>query len=132
MLKEATGFERMEIEKSLDQSLILRPNKGKSESGVSSGLSCWYTNATSLTPEKLDELRAECIDTSYDVRFVTETWFNDQSIINIEGYDCFRKDRSNKRGGGVCIYTSSSGSFSFRGVNDEQLNSVSIEKETLG
>ncbi len=128
MLKEATGFERMEIEKSLDQSLILRPNKGKSESGVSSGLSCWYTNATSLTPEKLDELRAECIDTSYDVRFVTETWFNDQSIINIEGYDCFRKDRSNKRGGGVCIYTSSSGSFSFRGVNDEQLNSVGIEQ----
>jgi len=48
----------------------------------------------------LDELRADCIDTSYDAKFVTETWFNDQFIINIIGYDCFKRDRNNKRGVG--------------------------------
>ena len=126
MLNEAVCFDRLEIERSPNQSLLFGSNKAVYEE--SSGLSCWYTNATSLTPGKLDELRAECIDTAYDVRFVSETWFNDQSIINIEGYDCFRRDRNKKRGGGVCIYTVSSGPFSLTEVNDEQLNSSNIEQ----
>ena len=127
-MSDGVCFEIIEIEKSPNQSLLLRSNNSKPVSEGSSGLKCWYTNATSLTSEKLDELRAECVDTAYDVRFVTETWFNDQSVINIEGYDCFRRDRSNKRGGGVCIYTSSSGSFNFREINDVQLNSRDIEQ----
>ena len=103
-------------------------NNGKSVSGVSSGLSCWYTNATSLNKEKLNELRAECLDTNYDIRFVTETWFNDQSVVAIDGYDCFRRDRKDKKGGGVCIYTRNSDSLSFRETNYEQFNSSSIEQ----
>ena len=104
------------------------PQNGKSVSGVSGGLTCWYTNATSLNKEKLNELRAECLDTDYDIRFVSETWFNDQSVVTIDGYDCFRRDRKDKKGGGVCIYTRISDSLSFRETNYDQLNSSSIEQ----
>ena len=84
-------------------SLLRLPPTGKSSSGVSRSLSCWYTNATSLNSGKLNDLRAECIDTDYDVRFVSETWFNKESVVNIDKYECFRKDRRDKKGGGVCI-----------------------------
>ena len=107
---------------------IVPRNTSKSISRVLSGLSCWYTNATSLNSDKLDELRAECLDTNYHVRFVTETWFNDQSVVHIDGYDCFRRDRIDKKGGGVCIYARSSGALSFRDTNYDQLNSNSIEQ----
>ena len=67
--------EVLDIEGSLNCSLLseIRP-KGKSVSGVSFELSCWYTNAGALSSRKLDEIRSECIDTHYDVRFVSETW----------------------------------------------------------
>ena len=88
----------MDIEDSHDQSLLRLTPKGKSISGVSNtSLSCWYTNATSLNTGKLNDLRAECIDTDYDIRFVTETWFNQESVVNIDGYDCFRRDRTDKK-----------------------------------
>jgi len=119
----------MDIEDSQNQSLLRLKPKGKSFSGVSGlSLSCWYTNATSLNSGKLNDLRAECIDTDYDIRFVTETWFNQESVVNIDGYDCFRRDRSDKKGGGVCIYTRSSETLSFRETNYDQLNSSSIEQ----
>ena len=36
---------------------------------------------------------------------VTETWFKNTSITNIDGYTLYRKDRSDgRRGGGVCLY----------------------------
>ncbi|CAF0922484.1 unnamed protein product [Brachionus calyciflorus] len=38
-----------------------------------------------------------------DVAVVTETWFRDSSLVNVNGYTLFRKDR-NSRGGGVAIY----------------------------
>jgi hypothetical protein len=44
-----------------------------------------------------------------DVVFITETWFNKNSVVNIPGYSIYQKDRiSKKRGGGVCIYVKSS------------------------
>ena len=77
----------------------------------------------------MDVFRAECVDTNYDVRFVSETWFNDQSIVNIENYECFRRDRkSNTQGGGVCIYARSSDYISYRETNYDELNSNSIEQ----
>ncbi|XP_065671854.1 uncharacterized protein LOC136089716 [Hydra vulgaris] len=35
----------------------------------------------------------------------TETWFNAESMSNLDDFNIFRKDRINGRGGGVCIYT---------------------------
>ena len=77
----------------------------------------------------MDVFRAECANTNYDVRFVSETWFNDQSIVNIDGYKCFRRDRkSDTQGGGVCIYTQSSDYISYSDTNYDELNSSSIEQ----
>lgn len=65
-------------------------------------LSCWYTNATSLK-NKLDLLKSKNND--YDVLMVTETWLNASVDVSVEGYTCFRQDRSTgKQGGGVCIF----------------------------
>ena len=118
----------LEVEQSHDQSILGLIPKGKSVSGVSGNLSCWYTNATSLNSTKLDDLRAECLDTDYDIRFVTETWFNKESIVNIDGYDCFRADREGKKGGGVCIYTKNSGNLNFREANYAEFTSSGIEQ----
>ena len=74
-------LECLNVEESPNQSLILElipESSGKFVSGVSRSLSCWYTNALSLNTEKLSDIRAECLNTNYDVRFVSETWFNDQ------------------------------------------------------
>jgi hypothetical protein len=130
-LSDRVCTEVLTMEESSNQSLLselITEGSGKFVSGVSRSLSCWYTNATSLNTEKLSEIRAECININYDIRFVSETWFNDQSVVNIDGYKCFRRDRKSKKGGGVCIYTRNSDSFSFRDTNHEQLNSSSIEQ----
>ena len=75
----------LDIEESQNQSLLGILPIGKSLSGVSGRLSCWYTNVTSLNSEKLNDLRAECLDTDYDIRFVSETWFNKESAVHIDG-----------------------------------------------
>ena len=84
-------------------------------------LSCWYTNATSLNTDKLDELRIICANTEPDILFTTETWFNEKSITYLDGYNFFRNDRLNKIGG--CIYTRISKSFNFREIDYKQLQS---------
>ena len=91
-------------------------------------LSCWYTNATSLNSDKLDELRIVCANTEPDILFITETWFNEKSITNLDGYKIFRADRLNKIGGGVCIYTRISKSLNFREVDYKQLKSDIVEQ----
>ena len=93
-----------------------------------SSLSCWYTNATSLNSDKLDELRILCDNTEPDILFVTETWFNEKSITHLDGYKIFRTDRSDKIGGGVCIYTRISSSLNFREIDYKQLNSDDVEQ----
>lgn len=60
--------------------------------------------------DKISELRNECLNTDYDIRFVAETCFDDQLDIVIDGYDYFR--RESKSGGGVCIYRRNQGSLS--------------------
>ena len=63
---------------------------------------CWYTNATSLN-NKLHELAL--LSVAYDILFVTETWFNDNSSSNVNGFSTYRRDRTTPCGG-VCIYIS--------------------------
>ena len=39
---------------------------------------------------------------------ITETWFDESSVAEMDGYQLFRKDRpGDKRGGGVCLYIKS-------------------------
>ena len=74
------------------------------------GLRIAHINVCSLYP-KIDEIRLIIFTLNLDALCISETWLNDQignHEISIEGYDLFRKDRINKRGGGVCIFVKSS------------------------
>ncbi|RNA36161.1 RNA-directed DNA polymerase from mobile element jockey-like [Brachionus plicatilis] len=65
---------------------------------------CLYTNATSLN-NKWDELKARLITENYPhLLLITETWFTNNSITNLDNYTLFRKHRSYSSVGGVAIY----------------------------
>ena len=65
-----------------------------------------HVNARSLYT-KLDEIHTVVKKHDFDVFCVCETWLGDQyknNDVSIPGYNIFRKDRSDTKGGGVCIY----------------------------
>jgi len=67
-------------------------------------LKCFYTNATSLN-NKMNHLRSYISAGEFDVLFISETWFKEDSCPNLNGYSIYKKDRNDQRhGGGVCIY----------------------------
>ena len=64
------------------------------------------SNTMSLAP-KVVEVQHFFQRYNVDVGFITETWLKDRindSVINISGYNIFRKDRIVREHGGVCIY----------------------------
>ena len=66
------------------------------------------TNVRSLLP-KVDELALLLSQNPVNVLAVTESWLNDDiddDLVSISGYNLFRKDRSYRRGGGICVYLS--------------------------
>ncbi|XP_065679813.1 uncharacterized protein LOC136094128 [Hydra vulgaris] len=92
----------------------------------SNSLKCLYTDATSFEKNKLNEVIAETEISSPDIIFITETWWNDTSATIIPGYNLYRRDRMNSRGGGVCIYVNDLiDSFE---VNNEPYNNKNIEQ----
>uniref|UniRef100_A0A803K2X2 Reverse transcriptase domain-containing protein n=1 Tax=Xenopus tropicalis TaxID=8364 RepID=A0A803K2X2_XENTR len=64
-----------------------------------------FTNARSLTG-KMGELEVLALERKYDVIGVAETWLNESHdwAVNIGGYTLFRRDRGNRKGGGVCLF----------------------------
>ena len=68
-------------------------------------------NPTSLAKNNAKQLlAADICSNNAGIVAVTETWFkshHDTSYSDISGYNCFRVDRSKRRGGGVCIYVQS-------------------------
>ncbi|XP_051783709.1 uncharacterized protein LOC127527823 [Erpetoichthys calabaricus] len=62
-------------------------------------------NARSIK-NKVSELELYVAEHNYDIIAITETWLNnkDGDECNIEGYTFFRKDRQNRKGGGVAVY----------------------------
>ncbi|XP_065654771.1 uncharacterized protein LOC136081386 [Hydra vulgaris] len=71
-------------------------------------LNCIYLNATSLE-NKLDELKVVTSLYCPKIVGVSETWFKNNSIVNIPGYNIYRYDRTgDRRGGGVCLYIKNS------------------------
>jgi hypothetical protein len=100
-------------------------NKSKKSSSKSnlSHLKCFYTNATSLSRDKLNELRTH-VDRP-DIIFITETWFTSTSVPELEGFNLWRRDRPDGYGG-VCIYVSNElDSFE---ILDNRLQSRDIEQ----
>ncbi len=75
-----------------------------------------YLNATSLD-NKLDEFKVVVDTYGPQIVAVSETWFKSISIVNVKGYNLYRKDRGDgrrgdgRRGGGVCLYISESIDF---------------------
>ena len=56
---------------------------------------------------KMDELHYQVMNLDPDIIGVTETWAHDgvmNSELNLNGYTMFRKDRLNRRGGGLLLY----------------------------
>lgn len=43
-----------------------------------------------------------------EIIMITETWFKDSSIVSLDSYKLFRRDRVGKTGGGVAIYVKNS------------------------
>ncbi|CAJ0932325.1 unnamed protein product [Ranitomeya imitator] len=58
---------------------------------------------------KMEELEAEISTGNFDIVGITETWLDESYdwAVNLQGYSLFRKDRKNRRGGGVCLYVKS-------------------------
>ena len=62
----------------------------------------------SITP-KIDEIRSVVLDLKIDIAAFTETWLRDSildTIIDIPGYQIYRKDRNGELHSGVCTYVS--------------------------
>lgn len=72
----------------------------------------YLLNSASLAKKHAkDQLAADLIGYHVDVAIITETHFkpskHPDSIMNIDGYNLFRRDRCKRRGGGVAIIRSS-------------------------
>ncbi|XP_065650677.1 uncharacterized protein LOC136078794 [Hydra vulgaris] len=72
-------------------------------------LKCLYTNATTLNSDKVIELSLLASTYTPHIMFVTETWFKEDSLVNIEKYYLHKFNRNDNisntnNGGGVAIY----------------------------
>lgn len=93
-----------------------KTNKRAKNKNVNSKLSCLYANARSIM-NKRDELELYAIEHKSDIIGITETWANEKisdSELNLQGYTLFRKDRNDKKGGGVILYVENSLSVTVR------------------
>ena len=81
-----------------------------------------HVNAQSLAP-KLDDIAFLLKEEDIDVLCITETWLNkdtSNNLIQIEDYEVFRKDRTIKGHGGVCIYVKQH--YKTRQINIQEQN----------
>jgi exonuclease III len=86
-------------------------------------------NINSLS-KHIDELQVFMKDGIFDVLAINETkldLFDPDSLIDLPGYACIRKDR-NKTGGGICIYVRNSINFTRKpNLEDRSLEMITIE-----
>ena len=63
-------------------------------------------NARSLSIEKTDELQVIADNNNVECICVTETWLKEyiSNNIKLQGFSLERKDRINRRGGGLACY----------------------------
>lgn len=82
---------------------LIRECSGELDKGK---LHVLYCNARSLR-NKMDELKGIVASEAIDIIGVTESWtsaYDLDALIEIKGFNLFRQDRINKKGGGVLIY----------------------------
>ena len=81
---------------------LRRPSKSESLD-IESTLKCMYLNATSLE-NKFDEFTVVVETNHPNLIGVTETWFKNVSVTNLNGYNLYRKDRCDGRRGGEYVF----------------------------
>jgi len=68
----------------------------------------YVLNAASLAkPHAIDHLYADLSGYNIDIAIISETHFKEKhpnKLFELSGYDLFRRDRRNRRGGGVAIF----------------------------
>jgi len=70
-------------------------------------VSVFFINATSLAKPGAVQLLETEIQGKYGIALIAETWFTGQhldSVVSIDNYILFRRDRLHRKGGGVCAY----------------------------
>lgn len=73
------------------------------------GLFGGHLNIRSMTPKR-EQLEHLLCNSNIDFLGLSETWLNcssANSVVNMSGYNVFRKDREQGRGGGVLLYIKS-------------------------
>ena len=102
-------------------------DSGLSFGPKSRGLSLAHLNIRSLL-HKMDQVNLVMGGAkSFDILSFSETWLNDtvsDDEIVIPGYNCVRRDRQEKSGGGVAIFCRDSINFTVR----EDLNNRQVQK----
>ncbi len=96
-------------------------------------LEVYYTNCQSLF-NKLDELKIIADEQKPSMIALTETWLNEAiqiSEVSIEGYQMFRCDRSQRRGGGVALYVANEFSCFQREIADVALQRFELMSCTI-
>lgn len=76
----------------------------------SSKISCMLINARSIV-NKVEEMQNLAYDLSPDIVLITETWAKESigdAELKLDGYEIFRKDRKQIKGGGCIIHSKSS------------------------
>ncbi|XP_065658559.1 uncharacterized protein LOC136083080 [Hydra vulgaris] len=85
-----------------------------------------YLNATSLE-NKFDEFKVLVDTYRPQIIAVSETWFKSISVVNLNGYNLYRRDRNDgRRGGGVCLYITET--IKSLELNDAVFNLSKIEQ----
>ena len=76
-------------------------NLNKQIRGKTQGMRCLYTNAQSMG-NKQEELELLVQQSRYDLMGITETWWDESHDWNVSilGYNLYKRNRPNKRGGG--------------------------------
>jgi len=78
---------------------------------VSASPTLYVLNAAALSkPGAIEHLATDLQSTSAAIAVITETHFKQRhtdSVIGIDGYTVFRRDRTGRRGGGVALYVES-------------------------
>ena len=76
----------------------------RAKSVVKTSLKALCVDARSIR-NKVDELNVQIVINEYDIVGITETWLQgDQGWeLNIQGYSIFRRDRQERKGGGVAL-----------------------------
>ena len=71
-------------------------------------LTLYYVNATSLAKtHAVQHLHSEIFANRVDVALIAESWFSARHLdadVAVDGYLLFRRDRFQRKGGGVCAY----------------------------